>query len=586
MKLHIAIRKIVESQGKDYLCSKKFINALNDYQAFEADSAEKNVMRILLHDGYIQKFLECHSCNVQVLNLCWEIEHYYGIKGTVVKHILEEIADGLGYSRLLSSATNDVALTNHLNTSVSIEDIQNSVEDEYGCKYSKDGLKLIKANATLQTYEIKAGTMIICDQAFKFCSLQTIYIPNSVTTIGNFAFAICKMLERVYLPESVTSLGHHAFWGCFSIETICIPEGVTCIGKYTFQWCKSLKNINMSNSVSDINHGAFCGCKALESFRLPSNVTRIEDATFAGCASLKTLDISEKITEIGNNPFSGCEQLTLSSKSKRFIVNDNVLYDTLKARLICCLSKKIYFEIPDTVMEIGDSAFRRCDVLKYIYIPNSVTSIGHSAFEGCTSLKTVDIPDSVTHIKSSAFSDCTSLKSAQISNSITNMDMCVFFKCVSLETIHIPNSIIKIEPGYFDDCTSLKRINIPNSIKDIIGNPFAGCEQLTLSSSSMRFIVKDNVLYDTLDDRLICCLSRKSSFIIPSCVKKIGYNAFKGCLSLKTVHFLSDVEEEKCYLLNGFWGCKSVETIYIPLGTKEKFQKLLPENLHSILIEE
>ena len=66
-----------------------------------------------------------------------------------------------------------------------------------------------------------------------------------------------------------------------------------------------------------------------------------------------------------------------------------------------------FITIPDSVTEIGDSAFRACTSLTSITIPNSVTEIGVNAFNSCTSLTSVTIPNSVTEIGNSAFAACT-----------------------------------------------------------------------------------------------------------------------------------------------------------------------------------
>ncbi len=85
-------------------------------------------------------------------------------------------------------------------------------------------------------------------------------IPNSVTTIGDSAFAFCDSLTSINIPNSVTTIGKFAFSDCESLVNINIPNSVTTIGRGVFDGCKSLTNINIPNSVTTIENGAFNKC--------------------------------------------------------------------------------------------------------------------------------------------------------------------------------------------------------------------------------------------------------------------------------------------------------------------------------------
>ena len=85
-------------------------------------------------------------------------------------------------------------------------------------------------------------------------------IPNSVTTIENWAFGGCNSLTSINIPNSVTTIGEGAFWGCDSLTSINIPNSVTKIEGGAFRHCKSLTNINIPNSVTTIGNSAFCHC--------------------------------------------------------------------------------------------------------------------------------------------------------------------------------------------------------------------------------------------------------------------------------------------------------------------------------------
>ena len=116
---------------------------------------------------------------------------------------------------------------------------------------------------SLSTYTIKAGTKWIGDGAFAECSLTSITIPNSVTSIGSSAFEDCSSLTSITLSNSVTCIEYKKFYGCSSLTSITIPNSVTSIGSGAFEGCSALTSITIPNSVTSIIGWAFYNCSAL-----------------------------------------------------------------------------------------------------------------------------------------------------------------------------------------------------------------------------------------------------------------------------------------------------------------------------------
>ena len=156
-------------------------------------------------------------------------------------------------------ASQDASDNLDMPTEATNAELNETITDEFGVKYSKDGRKLLKAPQELNgtypirkglngtypirkglygTYSIKEGTKIICDMAFDSCrSLSSLVIPESVTSIGDSAFRGCKSLTDIVIPDSVTSIGKDAFLWCNSLSEIVIPSSVTSIGKKAFGCC-------------------------------------------------------------------------------------------------------------------------------------------------------------------------------------------------------------------------------------------------------------------------------------------------------------------------------------------------------------
>ena len=82
----------------------------------------------------------------------------------------------------------------------------------------------------------------IPSSAFASCSaLQSVTIPDSVTSIGNYAFGSCSALQSITIPDSVTSIGNMAFTHCYLLQSVTIPDSVTSIGYSAFKSCSSLQ---------------------------------------------------------------------------------------------------------------------------------------------------------------------------------------------------------------------------------------------------------------------------------------------------------------------------------------------------------
>ena len=495
-----------------------------------------------------------------------------------------------------------------LSTNLTAEELKEALVDEWGVKYSKYGRKLLKMQNLRGAYSVKEGTRIICDGAFGWCySLSNIVIPDSVSSIGEWAFSDCSSLKYISIPKSVICLNGNPFvnWDgkleCLSpnfiyeddvlfnkdkskiisfriqnIESYIIPDSVTSIGNGAFSGCSFLSSIVIPDSVTSIGDGAFSGCSSLSSIVIPKSVTSIGDSAFFGCSSLSNIVIPNSVTSIGDSAFSNCSSLSS-------------------------------IVIPESVTSIGDRAFSGCRSLSSIVIPNSVTSIGEWAFSDCSSLKYISIPksviclngnpfvnwngkleclspnfiyeddvlfnknkskiisfriqniksyiipDSVTSIGNGAFSGCSSLSSIVIPDSVTSIGEWAFSDCSSLFNIVIPKSVTSIGDCAFIGCSSLSSIVIPNSVTSIGDSAFLGCSSLS------NIVIPNSVT--SIGDWAYGGCSSLSSIVIPESVTSIGDRAFSDCISLSKIVIPSSVTSIGN---SAFSGCRSLSNIVIP----------------------
>ena len=286
----------------------------------------------------------------------------------------------------------------------------------------------------------------IDNYAFALCSgLTSVTIPNSVTSIGVYAFAMCSGLTSITIPHSVTSIYNGAFQNCIGLTSITFGYGLTFIGQEVFMGCIGLNNITIPNTLTFISNGAFCDCSGLTTVTIPETVTKIGYSAFSGCGltsltipssvteigdwafcycnDLTSLTIPSSVTSIGNGAFSSCSGLTsitveTGNPNYDSRENCNAIIETSTNKLLNGCNNTV---IPNSVTEIGIYAFSDCNDMTSITIPNSVTEIGDGAFYGCMGLASITIPNSVTKISAYAFSECYALTTVIIGSGVTEI---------------------------------------------------------------------------------------------------------------------------------------------------------------------
>ena len=390
----------------------------------------------------------------------------------------------------------------------------------------------------------------ISDNTFaNYGYLNSVTIPNSVTSIGSSAFKNCSGLTSVTIGNSVTSIGESAFYGCGSLVSVNIPKSVTSIGSYAFYGCGSLVSANIPKSVTSIGSYAFFGCRGLTSFKVENGNQYYDSRN----------DCNALIETASNTLIVGC--------------NNSTIPNSVTSIGYCAFSGRAgltSITIPNSVTSIGVGAFASCSRLTSVNIPNSVTSIGGGAFEGCSRLTSVDIPNSVISVGLSAFRNCSGLTSVTIGNSVTSIREGTFYGCSSLTSLTIPNSVIILGEedemdGPFENCTSLTSVTIPNSVTEIWEGAFRGCKAL-------------------------------ASITIGCRVKNIYYGAFADCPELTDVYCYAENptgddpwDADDDYGLNtsysAFMGSYiEYATLHVPKGCLDAYKAVKPwKNFKSIV---
>lgn len=207
---------------------------------------------------------------------------------------------------------------------------------------------------------IEDGCTGICNEAFA----ASILVGDEIICLSN--------LNRVILPDTLVTIGEYAFFYCTNLTDIDIPDSVTEIDRYAFSCCGNLTSVTIPDSVTTIGMDAFAET-GITSIDIPGSVTYLSG--FRGTA-ISGIHIPDSVTTIGDLAFRDCKNLT-------------------------------GIEIPNGVTTIDSRAFFNCDNLTSITIPDSVTTIGEDAFFGCDNLTDVTIPNADVAISSDAFNSGT-----------------------------------------------------------------------------------------------------------------------------------------------------------------------------------
>lgn len=214
--------------------------------------------------------------------------------------------------------------------------------------------------------------------------IRFVVIENGVTTIGEYAFENCTLLESVVISDSVEKIGKYAFSGCSALKRISLPDSIAQIGDHAFR------------------------ASGLEAVKIPEGVTLLGEGMFARCPNLQTVELPSTLQTIREMAFIG-------SGLNKIILPENLKY-------------------------IGYECFYECTNLEEIKIPDSVTILDYSVFEGCSSLKKVTLSKGLKRIGQTMFAMCHNLTEITIPDSITYIGEGAFFQCKKLKDVYYTGS--------------------------------------------------------------------------------------------------------------------------------------------------
>ncbi len=345
---------------------------------------------------------------------------------------------------------------------------------------------------TLTSVQINGGE--IGDEAFLGCETLTEVKMSGVTAVGKKAFSGCTVLDTLIIPDTVTSIGDGAFDGCDSLRVISLPflgngsdklflgatfgaenyEGnleyvpsslrsvtVTCpenIPEGAFYECNKITALTIKANLKTVGEKAFYRCKKLKTLTVNaddySGINTLSPYAFAYCSALGEIKLDGSITLLPEGVFYGCTAL----RTVRFGETENIMPSTVtsveKSAFAYC-ENLLNMELSTSLVVVEEQVFYGCSYLRTVSIPAGVTEIKKDAFKGCGTLKTLTVGDGLTTIGSGAFSYCSSLNGVVLPAGVSVLGDYAFAYCSSLADLSIKCNDATIGTGVFNGCTSI-----------------------------------------------------------------------------------------------------------------------------------
>lgn len=485
----------------------------------------------------------------------------------------------------------------------------NQVEYTFATENHKDGPIIIVGTKS------RAGHIIVPDKieghdvvavhsnAFSNSNAHTIEFKGSIR-LEPLAFENASNLQSLYI-ESISSLGDNAFAGCTKLKKVVIDKDLESIGRYAFEGCSALESVSFPDTLSSIGDYAFLGCRKLLALIIPDATTSIGINILQNCGSLadlKTPFIGPSVDEVLNlryffaNSSSRVKNLVVTKLDEipaSMFIDENSLETVQFSLPVTSIGKFAFnrcvnlttFDISSETMNIGESAFENCSSLRSAVIPNGITSLNKKIFKGCSSLETVTLPSSLEYISEETFMNCTSLTALHIPASVTFIGSNALLNCKGLTALTLPflsdtpyglptplsniiasGSVCKLQeftllsgntlPSYaFENFKHLNKVTIPATITEIPAGCFYNCRSL----GELNIPAMVNKIGASAFEN---CVSLKS-VTIPEAVTTTGAYAFAGCSALKTARFTNSATTIEN---NVFAGCSSLTYLNLPSG--------------------
>ncbi len=385
----------------------------------------------------------------------------------------------------------------------------------------------------LKSITVPEGITSLNDQVFKNCGdLDVAILPSTLKSIGANTFDLCYSLKTIDLPSGLRTIGQRAFYQS-GLQSVTIPDSVTSIGTETFLDCDSLSEAHIGNGLGTLSTSAFKNCTSLSDVTLGENLTTINNSVFENCTSLATPPDMSNVTYLGKNALKNTAWL--NAQENGVVYAGDIL-------VTCKGDSPALYRVQSDKRVIAAGAFSGSQTLEQIGISEGVIYINDDAFNNCPNLIAasfghqhvfgsgafLNCPQLVFYgpKKSTAYTyaidhnipygitvdetgDCewvvhagnliisgegamedyassahspfvAGITSVVIEEGVTSIGNYAFADLPNLTSVTLPSTLTRIGGHAFENAAALTAITIPAGVTEIGEDAFAGCENLTI----------------------------------------------------------------------------------------------------------
>ena len=445
---------------------------------------------------------------------------------------------------------------------------------------------------TIKAVEIGSGVTNIGAYAFYECTaLTSLTMSDTVTAIGNSACGSCSALNSVTWSAGLKTIGESTFVGT-KLSGITFPNSLTTVGRYAFYNCTSLKSITFGNKLQSIGYTAFAYCTSLNSVDLGTSVTTLEQSAFNNCTALTKMVIPASVTTVGKYVFSNCSALQyveflgnaptfdsasftnatfrayyLSSKtgwttSKLANYGGTVSWGALSKRGTCGSSAEWILDEAGNLFICGSGSmsyyssvadipwYAHTASIKKVIVGGKVQSLNYYAFSGCSNLTEAQIGSSVTSISKDAFASCGSLQVVIFSGSAPSFNAAAFTDttCEIWYTSSWSSSVLK---DYGGKLTWRKTTSTGTCGDDAKWALDSAGTLVILGTGAMNNYTSTTQPWYSVNTTI-------KAVVIGDKITSIGNYAFRSCSAIQTATVGSGVTSVGNY---AFGYCSAMETV-------------------------
>ena len=456
-------------------------------------------------------------------------------------------------------------------------------------------------------YEIIEGELISSEgNLLLMDSTGTLRIPETVTSIGEGAFADLEGLKTIIIPGTVKEIKMNAFRGNKDLETVIMEDGVESIGVSAFQGCANLKNVTMPQSLKEIKDQAFYADPNLKQITIPSGVKSIgsycfasdtgltkvilengveelQSRVFEGCTALSQIEIPESIKSIKNAVFTSCKNLeviNIDPENQYYVYESGMLLPKDKSEILFISDKVLKqsstFEIPSGIKSFSISIQYYQNITKLI-IPQSLSYINIEGIPSSISNIEVDSNNAnmivennclYSYDKKELLLCFTKEKTVTLSENLEKVEGFSFKAASNIEEIILPESVKRIESQAFQENIKLKTLKIGKNVSYIhpIFKYMNEHGEVIIDEENPYYTIENNILYNKEKTELIAAIERiQGKFIIPENIEKIGDRAFHNQTNMTSIELPTSLKE----IGNSFNFCSGLKEIDIPTNVEK-----------------